>query len=281
MRPCHGRLPFMASLLRVRFPNPFGERSPAASSVADLQKRYGFSDAYAALLSAQNGFRVFKLEEAKGRDAFLVSSTATPSSLDFAQLFNVGELADAQHRIRAIGAWFFAIGKGYGGDQYAEVLHGAHRGCIVHLNKEVFLGTSSFDQIAESYDDFKDFDVDFAKLSIGEQADFLVEAKELDLVARLAPSIDDFLGLCVHCDAERFMGRIVPAPEGTGAKAGAEPPVAHPARRAKPAPTEKPKAAARSKPKAAARSKPKAAAKSKPKAAAKKKPKAAARKKGE
>lgn len=208
----------MASLFRVQFPNPFGEGAAAASSIADLQKKYGFSDAYAALLRTQNGFRVFKLEEAKGRDAFLVPSQATPSSLDLAQLFNVGELADAQHRIRAIGAWFFAIGKGYGGDQYAEVLHGAHRGCIVHLNKEIILGTSSFDEIAESYDDFDDFDVDFKELSVGEQADFLVETNELDLVARLAPSIDDFLALCVHCDAERFMGRIVAAPGGTGAK---------------------------------------------------------------
>jgi len=210
----------MASLLRVKFPNPFGDQAAASSAVAALQKQLGFSDAYASLLGGQNGFRVGTLEDAKGRDAFLAPTDATSPGLDFAQLFTVAELGDAQRRIRSLGAWFVAIGKGYGGDQYAEVLHGAHRGSIVHLNKEIFLGASSFSEIAEGYDDFEDFDIDFKKLSVGQQADFLVETEDLDLVARMAPSIDDFLALCVHCDTERFMGCAVAAPEGTGGKKG-------------------------------------------------------------
>jgi hypothetical protein len=201
----------MASLLRVTFPNPFGEPLPTEADVQSLQKTHGFSEAYASRLRTQNGFRMSRLEAATDRDAFLTPNPGASSTLDLAQLFPLAELPDAQHRVRGLNAWFFSIGKGYGGDAYAEVLHGTYRGSIVHLNKEVFLGTSSFEQIAASYDDFEDFDLDFKALSVDEQADFLVTEMRLDLVARLASTIDEFLALCVHSDAETFMGRVVAA----------------------------------------------------------------------
>ena len=206
----------MASLLRVTFPNPFGERPPTAAAIAALQKKHGFSDAYASLLRSQNGFRMHKLEAAKDRDAFMTPSPGASSSGDLAQLFTMAELPDAQRRVRALGKWFFAIGKGYGGDPYAEVLHGTYRGSVVHLNPENFLGASSFAEVAGNYDDFEDFDIDFNALSVDEQADFLVNEADLDLVARQAASIGEFVALCVHCDAEKFIGRCVAAPAAKG-----------------------------------------------------------------
>ncbi len=200
------------ALLRVTFPNPFGDAPPPAAEIAALQKTYGFSDSYASLLGTQNGFQMSKLEAAEDRDMFMAPSAGALSSIDFAQLFSVSELPAAQHRVRSLGKWFFPVGKGYGGDQYAEVLHGSYRGAIVHLNKEIgFLGASSFQDIG-LYDTFEDFGIDFDALSVGEQADFFVNEERLDLVGRQAASIDDFLAMCVHCDAETFMGRIVAAP---------------------------------------------------------------------
>lgn len=199
----------MTQLSRVLFPNPFGE-IPADAAVTELEERFAFSTAYAAFLRTQNGFRFFALEEGADRQRYLTMGADSETTLDIAQLFTVAELPAAQHRIRALGKWFFSIGKGYGGDQYAEVLHGNHRGSIVHLNHEVFLGTSSFEQIAENYDNFEEYDVDFFELSVSSQADFLVDTVALDLAAKVASSAEEFVASCIQCDPAGFLGRCVP-----------------------------------------------------------------------
>ena len=203
------------STLRVLFPNPATDARAADTEIAQLQQKYGFSDAYAAQLKRQNGFQVFALESLAERSQYLVDAGPATPLFDFAQLYSTSEIPAAQDRIRAISPWFVSIGKGYGGDQYAEVRCGEHKGAVVHLNKEVFLGVSSFEAFAEQYDDFDDFDFDFDEHTAEDQADFLVTCEGLDLATIVAPSVAVFLAECVYCDTERFVGHCVPAAQAT------------------------------------------------------------------
>lgn len=212
-------------LLRVLFPNPAGDPAAPSDRVEALQRQYSFSHAYAAHLSAQNGFRVFALEGLEGRERYLADAEGdTTPTFDFAQLYSTDEIPDAQARIGVLSRWFVSIGKGYGGDQYAEVLRGAYKGAVVHLNHEQCLGVSSPAALAAQYDDFEEFGVDFRALSSDEKVDFLVSTPELDLVTVVAPNVDAFLAECLFCDAERLTGQCVPAKQGasTGREADKE-----------------------------------------------------------
>ncbi len=211
------------TLHRVSFPNPAGDALASSADIATLQQQHRFSDAYAAHLRRQNGFRFYALEALPERSRYLHEMSAKPSSLDLAQLYSMDEIAPAQKRIAAIGEWFFSIGKGYGGDQYAEVRCGAHKGAIVHLNKGAFLGTSTFEAFAERYDHFEEFDFTFEESSREEQADFLVASEDLDFATLIASSLEVFLAECICCDAERFTGVCVRAEGARAQQAESEP----------------------------------------------------------
>lgn len=195
-------IPWVHESCACALPNPFGATPVADEAVVALQRKYGFSSDYASFLRTPNGFSPHALEDSGQRERYVVADARGEEGPDLALLFSADVLAKEAPRVGALGGYFFPIGKGYGGDHYAEVLCGKHRVSIVSLNHEAYLGVSSLENFVEQYDGFADFDVDFDELDDDQRADFLVETEGLDLVWKIAPSLSALLhhGVCITDD---------------------------------------------------------------------------------
>ena len=197
---------------RVKFPNSLGGEKPAASDVAALRVKLGFSSALADFLTTQNGFAFRDRDRAEpgwlDEEATVDESTPGP---DLSELYALEQIASANTGDQPFLGLATIFGSGYGGDEYAEVLVGALRGQIVNLNHEMCGGASTLREVGEGVDDFTDFtEEDFYGLEPAAQADILFGAADLDLAWVIAPSLEEFLARCIYFCPTHGTGKTVP-----------------------------------------------------------------------
>jgi hypothetical protein len=76
-------------MIKIKFPNPYGRSVPTKESVSEMQKRYGFSDAYANFLLVQNGFDGGGFLASPNRGEFLEDTETVECYQDFSVLYGL------------------------------------------------------------------------------------------------------------------------------------------------------------------------------------------------
>lgn len=191
--------------MKIRFPNPYGYfPPPAAEAVTTLQSQSGFSEDYAEFLRTQNGLSFDRLGAAgDAASRYLHGQPDAPAYPDLRVLYGYQcgdphyELGD---RLNPEGNMFhrvlLAVGEGYDGNLYVEVLAGQHKGCIASLDHELHAAS---DSLQDFCDEMELGDPD--ALSAAALADRLMD-EDLGLAWKHADSFDQFLCECVHLDTE-------------------------------------------------------------------------------
>ncbi|BEP56719.1 hypothetical protein GmRootV118_39630 [Variovorax sp. V118] len=195
--------------MKVLFPNPFGRAPASAQAVDALQRRLGFSDAYAAFLRTQNGFSLYEMEQA-GDIAAYVRPDGTASSASHAnfRVLNSFGASDPHCDLETLqaesllAAWFLDIGSDPAGNPFVEVLHGRHKGRIASLDHDLFAGK------LDTQEFLADMELThLPSLSLDAQADALCDEAQ-GLVWFHASDMQSFLDHCIHCDDD-FWGFVV------------------------------------------------------------------------
>jgi hypothetical protein len=170
---------------QVRFPNSFGFVSPSGDLVSELQQRHGFSDAYAAFLTTQNGWNAVQHAE-HPLDTVPSPSATSEGHPDLKFLFALQAGSDDINLALELQlddpllAVFFPIGVSYGGDLYVEVLRGQDVGRIGSIDAGLAM------EIISTYD------------RVADAADILTDP-ETGVLWKHAANFNDFL-TCIHLD---------------------------------------------------------------------------------
>ena len=201
--------------MQILFPNPFGWTLPSAEKVTALQQQYGFSDTYAEFLRIQNGFRVDNLWDNPQRNRYLTGEWLdSEHCIDLRLLFGIVptqphfDLEDYLTMPSLFAGLWFPIGMGYGGDEFAEILHGKYQGYIASFDHGLLAHYQTLEEVAAAMGIQDNEFLDKAAL-----CDRLC-APELGFAWLHAPSFAALLQQYFHID-ERGRGFLTNEPSAT------------------------------------------------------------------
>jgi hypothetical protein len=185
--------------MKIIFPNPAGYKLPTKAKVLAYQKQQGFSDQYAEFLITKNGFSFDDFEKNTDNSRYLAESDSNSegcSDLRVIYGFESGDeyydLAENQLGIDIFKDKFFAIGVGYGGNDFVEVLAGKYKGYIGSLDHEMYAGSDTWDEFTDNFEmeGYEDAELDH-------QANMLVDP-DLGLIWLHATCMNEFVAECIH-----------------------------------------------------------------------------------